>query len=342
MSDAAAATRTRISTWPEPSELAARAPEFSGLEFTSRIARGELPQPAIGPLLDMWLTDATDGAAEYQVRPQEFHYNPMGTVHGGLAAAMIDSGTGIACQTTVPRGVGFTTMSLQVDYLKGITVDSGLLSARGKVVKRGRQTIIADADLTGPDGTVYARGSTTCIVLPKMASAPPAAPGAGLREYRCSWDDPLAMAKARRSMTGLEFFTRMAKGELPPAPMYQACDIEIVALGDGWSEFACTPGPHQYNPLGSLHGGIAATLIDSACGVSLQSTLAPSFIPATMRLSIDYLRGIWASTGPLTCRGRLSHRTETVAFADSEIVDAKGNLLVRGSGRFMISKVAKP
>lgn len=341
MSDAAV-SRSRASTWPDASSLYARASEFSGLEFTSGIAKGTLPQPAIGPLLDMWLTDAADGMGEYQVRPQEFHYNPMGTVHGGLAAAMIDSGTGIACYTTVPKGAGFTTMSLQVDYLKGITIDAGLLTARGKVVRRGRQILIADADLVGADGAVYARGSSTCIVLPRMSAAPAAPSSAGPREYRYSWDDPQAMAKARRAMTGLEFFTRMAKGELPPAPMYQACDIKIVALGDGWSEFTCTPGPHQYNPFGSLHGGITATLIDSACGVSLQSTLTPGYIPATMRLSIDYVRGIFASTGPITCRGRLAHRTETVAFADSEIVDAKSNLLVRGTGRFMISKVAKP
>jgi len=157
--------RSRTYTWDDPKAGASAGRKWSGLEYMQAVQSGAVPAPPIAATLDFRLERVAEGDVVFVCRPGEMHYNPIGMVHGGLAATLIDSATGCAVHTRLPAGVGYTTINLSVDYIKAITDDSGEIRCRGKVVKAGGRVAIADATITDSKGTVYARGSATCLIM---------------------------------------------------------------------------------------------------------------------------------------------------------------------------------
>ncbi|NEX62156.1 PaaI family thioesterase [Noviherbaspirillum galbum] len=137
----------------------------SGLEIIEGIIRGELPFPHISETLGFWLVEADKGKAVFQGTPQLKHYNPMGTVHGGWYATLLDSALGCSVQTMLPQGQAYTTAELSVNIVRAATEKTGPLRAIGTVIHCGRQLATAEARLVGPDGTLYAHGTTTCLVF---------------------------------------------------------------------------------------------------------------------------------------------------------------------------------
>lgn len=138
--------------------------KMSGLELLQRIIR-ENAAPPIAILLDFMLVDVADGFAAFEVKPQEFHYNPTGSVHGGVAATVMDSALGCAVLSTLPVGVGYTTAELHVNMVRAISKDTPKLRAEARVLHRGRTIRTAECKLTDMDGKLYAHGTTTCVVL---------------------------------------------------------------------------------------------------------------------------------------------------------------------------------
>ncbi len=153
-----------------------------------------------------------------------------------------------------------------------------------------------------------------------------------------SWVDPIKLAALRQTMSGFEFFDRMAKGDIPPAPIYQAIGFELIELGKDYGRIECAIGRHHYNPLGIAHGGVAATLIDTAAGISIQSELEEGFTPVTVNLRVDYLRAMTEATGTVKCEARVAKRGRQICLADAEITDANGRSYARGSGTFYITE----
>ncbi|WQQ39621.1 PaaI family thioesterase [Pseudomonas putida] len=107
----------------------------------------------------------SSGEAVFQGRPQVRHYNPMGTVHGGWYAAILDSAVGCAIHTKLPAGRAYTTLELKVNMVRALTADVSVVRAEGKVIQVGRQVAIAEARIVGPDGKLYAHATTTCLVF---------------------------------------------------------------------------------------------------------------------------------------------------------------------------------
>lgn len=139
---------------------------MAGLDYMRAYLAGDVPAPPIAVTLGFELTEVDEGRAVFTCTPGEHHYNPLGTVHGGLVSALIDSATGCAVHTTLPKGTGYSTVNLSVDMLLPITDTSGLLRIEGKVVQRGRRIAIATAEVVGEkDGKIYARGQTTCLIF---------------------------------------------------------------------------------------------------------------------------------------------------------------------------------
>ena len=121
--------------------------------------------PPIAVLLDMWPTEVEEGRAVFAATPAEFHYNPIGLVHGGLAATMIDSATGCAVHTTLPAGVGYSTLDLSVTYVRPITRATGRVTCEATVVHRGRTVATAEARLVAEaTGKLLAHGTATLLV----------------------------------------------------------------------------------------------------------------------------------------------------------------------------------
>lgn len=161
----AAPVRTRTYSWSDPTAFTAAA-EMSGSEVIAAMSRGELPPPPIAHTLD-WdsVVLNEDGTVELTMTPQEFHYNPIGMVHGGVIATLLDTVTGVAVHATLPAGVAYASLDLACRYVRAVTVDTGPVTATGRVVHAGRRTAVAEATLTDAAGRLLATASSTCLVL---------------------------------------------------------------------------------------------------------------------------------------------------------------------------------
>ena len=148
----------------------------SGMEIFEAIFAGELPPPPMGETLDLIPIRMEHGVAVFQGRPQRRHYNPLGTVHGGWFATLLDSAVGCAIHTMLPAGKGYTTLELKVNMVRALSSDVPLVRAEGKVIHVGRQVATAEGRIVGPDGKLYAHATTTCLILNYPAPATRSAP----------------------------------------------------------------------------------------------------------------------------------------------------------------------
>ena len=138
----------------------------SGVDFFLAMGNGELPMPHIGETLEFWPVEWEVGRMVFQGTPHTRHYNPIGSVHGGWIAAILDSAVGCAVHSTLPKGTGYTTVELKLNYVRAVTAETGPLRAEGKVIHVGKQLATAEGRLHDARGRLYAHASTTCLVFP--------------------------------------------------------------------------------------------------------------------------------------------------------------------------------
>jgi uncharacterized protein (TIGR00369 family) len=163
--------RQRTVTWDDPVEAATRGAGLSGLDYLRAIAAGEVPPPPIAVLLGFEVTEVEEGRAVFAVTPEEFHYNPIGVVHGGLAATLLDSAMGCAVHSTLPAGTAYTTLEVKVNFARAITRDTGRVVCEASVIHRGRTVATAEGRVVTQDtGKLLAHGTTTCLLLPMNGS----------------------------------------------------------------------------------------------------------------------------------------------------------------------------
>ena len=156
--------RARLQTAPglaTPAQIAGR----SGLQVFQALLAGEIPPPPMAVTLDFTLLRIEPGFAVFQGMPGFSHYNPMGTVHGGWFATMLDSALGCAVHSTLPAGKAYTTLELKLNLVRALTDAVPLVRAEGRLVHGGRQVATAEARLVGPDGKLYAHATTTCLIF---------------------------------------------------------------------------------------------------------------------------------------------------------------------------------
>jgi len=137
----------------------------SGLETVRLALQGKLPTPPIIATLGISLVDASEGRSIFEGSPAEWQYSHLGTVHGGWLSALLDSALGCAVHTVLPGGCGSTTLDLHVRFVRAVTVAISRLRAEAQVTHAGKRTATAEGRVIGPDGKVYATGTTSCLVL---------------------------------------------------------------------------------------------------------------------------------------------------------------------------------
>jgi uncharacterized protein (TIGR00369 family) len=145
-----------------PADVAAT---MSGLEFLQGMIAGRFPGPPIMELIGFGLVEVDTGRAVFEGTPAFKHYNPLGTVHGGYAALLLDSCMGCAVHTTLPKGIGYSTLEFKVSFIRALTADTGLVRAEGKAINTGRRVATAEGRLTDPRGRLLAHATTTCLVF---------------------------------------------------------------------------------------------------------------------------------------------------------------------------------
>jgi molybdate transport repressor ModE-like protein len=138
----------------------------TGLQFLTDMVEGKLPQAPMCATLGFHLAEAADGYARFDGVPEFRHYNPIGTVHGGFAATLLDSALGCAVFTTMAKGEAWTTLELKLNLVRPINKDTGTLRAEGRIIHRGRTVATADGTVKDQAGKLYAHATTTCMVFP--------------------------------------------------------------------------------------------------------------------------------------------------------------------------------
>jgi uncharacterized protein (TIGR00369 family) len=162
--------RSRTYSWTDPAANASLMGTRTGLELLQAMAAGELPAPPVMHLIDMAGMEVEEGSVTVHLDPQEFHYNPLGTVHGGVLSTLLDTAAACSVHTTLPAGVGYTSLDLNVKFLRPVTVTSGRITCRGSVLQRGRRTALAEARMTDAAGRLVAHATSSCLIF----DAPPA------------------------------------------------------------------------------------------------------------------------------------------------------------------------
>src|SRR5947209_2841657 len=159
---------------PMPSRIASRTygtvsadrqRAMSGLEFVQGLADGTLPLNTMARTLGYDVTEAASGRVVVTVEPSDIHLNPAGTVHGGLAATLLDSCMGLAIQSTLEKGVGQTTLEFKISLVRPISPETGEIKAEGIVLSRGRRVGTAEGRVTDGKGRLLAHGTTTCLIF---------------------------------------------------------------------------------------------------------------------------------------------------------------------------------
>lgn len=157
--------RERRVTWADPRALARAGQGRAGLDFLRALIAGEVPPPPIVALMGITLSQVESGRVTMRMPAGEYLYNPIGSVHGGALATLLDSVMGCAVHSTLPAGRGYTTLEIKVNYLRAVTEGSGCVTATGRVVHAGRRQAVAEASLTDEAGRLCATASTTCLVF---------------------------------------------------------------------------------------------------------------------------------------------------------------------------------
>lgn len=151
------------------------------------------------------------------------------------------------------------------------------------------------------------------------------------RTLEISWEDPVALAHAGRSMSGIEFLRAMRDGKLPHPPICGLLGYRLTEVERGHVVFEITPAERHYNPIGAVHGGIAMTLLDSAMGCTVQTEMAAGGGYATLEAKTNLVRPITGDTGRLRAIGKLVHLGKRVATAEGRLEDAAGKLYAHGT-----------
>jgi len=158
--------RSRTFTWEDPVQLAASAMQLSGLEFLTRIADGTLPGPPIAALMGFAVVEVERGRVVFAADPAEWMFNPIGSVHGGVAATLLDSCMGCAVHSTLPAGAGYTTTDLHIRYHRGMSADTGRVRAEGLVTHSGRRQVTTEGRvIVEATGKLVATGTSACMLL---------------------------------------------------------------------------------------------------------------------------------------------------------------------------------
>lgn len=157
--------RRRVISWEDPLHTLEKGKEMSGLAYLTAIQAGKLSSPPMAALIGMRIHEVSEGRVVFTAEPAEYHYNPVGSVHGGLAATLLDSAMGCSVLSLLPAGTIFTTLELKVNFLRPMTGQTGPVYCEGKIISAGKRIATAEGRVTDINGKIYAHATTTCMLL---------------------------------------------------------------------------------------------------------------------------------------------------------------------------------
>lgn len=157
--------RTRTFSWENPLIGAQQALSMSGIEYLQAMIDGVIPPPPIAHALNFNLIEVGEGFAVFTIQPAEYHYNPIGSVHGGVACTVLDSALGCAIHTLLPAGTTYTTLEIKVNFIRALSAKTGLLRCEANAIYVGGRIATSEAKLIDHKGKLYAHATTTCMIF---------------------------------------------------------------------------------------------------------------------------------------------------------------------------------
>jgi uncharacterized protein (TIGR00369 family) len=319
--------RRRVVTWSDPAPGAAAMVGLSGLEAVRAAVSGDIPPAPFAALVGITYAAVEPGRVRLAMAPAEFHYNPLGSVHGGVIATLLEAAMTSAVRSTLPVGRFCTTVEIKVSYARAVTEAVGEVWGEGHVVHAGRQVALAEGRVVDASGRVYATASTTCLVL----DPPPAPAETAAERWRVvEWGDPRAAVRAAVGRSGLDVLQGLVEGA-PPPPVVALLGIDIVAVEHGRVEMTLPAAEYLYSAFGGVHGGMTAVLLDSVMGCAVHSTLPPGRGYTTLEIKLTFVRPITVSSGVITGIGQVVHEGRRLGVAEARAVDAAGRLCATAS-----------
>lgn len=156
--------RTHTFSWADPAIFAEATKSLSGREMLEAIRDGRLPKAPFSSLTGIVMIEVAEGRVVFQLNPAEYHYNPLGVVHGGVVATLLDSAMACAIQTLLPPATGCPTLELKTNFIRAITREAGPLRGEGWVIHCGKQTAVAEGRVVDGQGKLFAHATTTCLI----------------------------------------------------------------------------------------------------------------------------------------------------------------------------------
>ena len=188
-----------------------------------------------------------------------------------------------------------------------------------------------------PERGHLTRGQPSDGASPNGATSDGATPnGAGRRQRAYEWDDPAVAAAAARELDGLSFFRAIMDGRLPAPPIMATLGIRAVSFEPGKAVFEVTPAEYHYNPIGSVHGGVYATICDSACGCAVHTLLPAGAFYTSIDLDTRFIRPITLAAGRLLCEGTVDYIGSRTALAKARLINAEGKLFAQATSNCLI------
>ena len=152
-----------------------------------------------------------------------------------------------------------------------------------------------------------------------------------VRKLTVTWEDPLIVAETSKNMAGLDYLQAIERGDIPPPPIARLLGFRLKRVELGQAVFELEPGEHHYNPIGMVHGGVASTVLDSAMGCAVHSTLPAGTGYSTVELKINFIRPLSSNTGKVLCEASVIHPGGRIATAEGKLVDKDGKLYAHGT-----------
>ena len=156
------------------------------------------------------------------------------------------------------------------------------------------------------------------------------------RTRELTWFDPLQIAAQAPRMSGLEFLQRMRDGVIPPPPIAAHFGLDIDEVEEGRVTFRCTPDESGYNPIGTIHGGVLCTLLDTVCGCAMQSVLPQGKGYTSVEIKVNYVKAVRGGGGPLTAEGTVIKAGSRVGFTEAVVRDATGAVVATASSTLLV------
>jgi uncharacterized protein (TIGR00369 family) len=157
--------RKRTHELSDPLASASKAKTMSGFDYLQAIFEGKISPPPMMATIDAEPFHLEIGSVGFSFEPKEFHYNPIGTVHGGVISTILDSAMGCSLQSILPQGFAFTTLELKINFIKTVSFESGKMKSVGRIIHSGKSTALLEADLRDEAGILYAHGVSTCMIF---------------------------------------------------------------------------------------------------------------------------------------------------------------------------------